>query len=213
MRAVIPHCWFGTQRSGVDVAGVDLIAVAELADELSTHRATIFKIMKRLGIHPVMRRDAERGGQRIALVTSAEGVAIRASLRASRGSRGDVSNDDEGLVASEGKFYLIQLEPEHDPGRFKVGFTTDLDGRLRHHRCSAPLAEYRRHWPCRRTWERAAIDCMTVGLEQLHTEVFRTDSLEVILTRGDRFFGVMPRVPSIPGEVDDEVTTDSSADS
>jgi hypothetical protein len=38
-------------------------------------------------------------------------------------------------------FYLLQLEPEHDQGRSKVGFTTELEGRLRKHRCSAPFAK------------------------------------------------------------------------
>jgi len=42
------------------VAGVDLIAVAELADELGMYRATIFKIVRRLGIQPVKRRDSEQ---------------------------------------------------------------------------------------------------------------------------------------------------------
>jgi len=197
-------------RSDSDVAGVDLIAVAELADELGTYRATIFKIVRRLGIQPVKRRDSERGGQQIALVTPAEALAIREAFTTGRRSGGDAPVDGEALAADEGRFYLIQLEPEIDPGRFKVGFTTDLDGRLRHHRCSAPFAEYRKHWPCRRTWERAAIDCMTAGLEQLHTEVFRGPSLDEVLARGERFFEVMPCVGVIPEEIDEETSIDSA---
>jgi hypothetical protein len=198
-------------RSESDVAGVDLIAVADLADELGTYRATIFKIMKRLGIQPVKRRDSERGGQQIALVTHAEASAIREAFAAGRRSGADASGDGVALAADEGRFYLIQLEPEHDPGRFKVGFTTDLDGRLRHHRCSAPFAQYRKHWPCRRNWERAAIDCMTAGLEQLHTEVFRAPSLDEVLARGERFFAVMPTVGVIPEETDEETSIESAA--
>lgn len=193
------------------MTGVDLIAIAELADELGTYRATIFKIVKRLGIEPVKRRDSGRGGQQIAVVTPAEASAIREAFTAGRRSGADASVDGEALAADEGRFYLIQLEPEHDPGRFKVGFTTDLDGRLRHHRCSAPFAQYRKHWPCRRTWERAAIDCMTAGLEQLHTEVFRGPSLDEVLARGERFFEVMPSVGVLPEEIDDETSVDSAA--
>ena len=193
------------------MARVDLIAVAELADELGTYRSTIFKLVKRLGIQPVKRRDIERGGRQIALVTPSEASAIREEFAARRRFGTDVSGDGEALTADEGKFYLIQLEPEHDPGRFKVGFTTDLAGRLRHHRCSAPFAQYRKHWPCRRTWERAAIDCMTAGLEQLHTEVFRGRSLDEVLARGERFFDVMPSVGVIPEEIDEEASINSAA--
>lgn len=193
------------------MAGVDLIAVAELADELGTYRATIFKIVKRLGIQPVKRRDSERGGQQIALVSPAEASAIREEFAAGRRSGADASGDGEALAVDQGRFYLIQLEPEHDPGRFKVGFTTDLDGRLRHHRCSAPFAKYSKHWPCRRTWERAAIDCITAGLEQLHTEVFRGPSLDEVVARGERFFEVMPNVGVIPEEIDEETSIDSAA--
>jgi len=186
------------------VAENDLIAVAELADELGTHRASVFKVVKRLGIQPVKRRDAERGGQRISLVSGAEASAIREAFATGRSSGDEASDDGVVLAADEGWFYLLQLEPEHDPGRFKVGFTTDRDGRLRHHRCSAPFAQYRKQWPCRRTWERAAIDCMTNGLEQLHTEVFRGPSLDDVLNRGDRFFAVMPAVGEVTEETDEE---------
>ena len=193
------------------MAAGDLIPVAELADELGTYRATIFKVVKRLGIQPVKRRDSERGGQQIALVTPAEASAVREEFTAGRRSGTDASGDTLLLAPDEGRFYLIQLEPVHDPGRFKVGFTTDLDGRLRHHRCSAPFAHYMKHWPCRRTWERAAIDCMTAGLEQLHTEVFRGPSLPEVLARGERFFAVMPVVDNISEEIDEDTSIDSPA--
>ena len=198
-------------RSDSDVAEVGLMAVAELADELGTYRATIFKILKRLGIQPVKQRDSERGGQQIALVTPSEASAIREAFAAGRRSGSDQSGGSEALAEDEGRFYLIQLEPEYDPGRFKVGFTTDLDGRLRHHRCSAPFAQYTKHWPCRRTWERAAIDCMTAGLEQLHTEVFRGPSLDEVLARGERFFAVMPNASVTSEESDEERLTDTAA--
>jgi hypothetical protein len=68
----------------------------------------------------------------------------------------------------------------------------DLDGRLQKHRCPAPFAEYVSTWPCRRTWERAAIDCSTIGCEQLHTEVFRAGSMAEISARAGSFFAVMP---------------------
>ena len=168
------------------------VAIADLADELGTYRQSIFKVAKRLRIQPVKRREESRRNQQIAFVTQTEAAAIRAEF-ATRRRTGD-STGEIPFTVEEGMFYVIQLEPEHDPGRLKLGFTTDLVGRLRHHRCSAPFAAYIKSWPCRRVWERAAIDCLTDSLEQLHTEVFRASSLEKVLERGDSFFAVMPKV-------------------
>ena len=41
-------------------------------------------------------------------------------------------------------------------------------------------------------WERAAIDCITAGCDQLHTEVFRAVSLTPVSERGQAFFSMMP---------------------
>jgi hypothetical protein len=182
----------------------DAVALVDLADELGTRKQTLFKIAKRLGIPTETRREAARRNQFVAVVSVAQSDDIRADLLRAR-RQGETSLDGAPIAPDEGSFYLIQLEPDFDPGRFKVGFTTDLEGRLRHHRCSAPFAVYRKTWPCRRTWERAVIDCLTVGLVQLHTEVFRTDSLDEVLAQGDRFFTVMPTVglAAEPGDEDE----------
>lgn len=89
---------------------------------------------------------------------------------------------------------MIQFEPDHDPGCFKVGVTMDLDGPFQKHRCAAPFAQYLKSWSCKRVWERAAIDCVTNGCERLHTEVFRAASLEQMATRAQTFFSAMPRL-------------------
>ena len=172
------------------------IAIADLADDLQVRKQRIFKILPRLGIRPTQRREASRGNQNVATVSQIEANAIRveiektsawtASDSSATGTTAALSADDVGF------FYLIQLEPEHDSGRFKVGFTMDLDGRLQKHRCSAPYARYVRSWACKRVWERAAIDCSTDKCEQLHTEVFRARSLSVVEERANAFFAVMP---------------------
>lgn len=187
------------------------VAVADLADELGTYRQTIWKIVKRLGIEPYKRRDEMRRNQVIGVVTEADANAIRLAFTEGRKSSAQGAADISEFAPDEGMFYLIQLEPQHDPGRLKVGFTTDLDGRIRHHRCSAPFAEYIRTWPCRRAWERAAIDCVTFDLEQLHTEVFRAQSLESVADRGDRFFSVMPSVRGVPEANDEQAVSEEVA--
>ncbi|MGC1275258.1 MAG: GIY-YIG nuclease family protein [Planctomycetaceae bacterium] len=179
--------------------------MAELADELGIYKQTAFKIAKRLGIEPVKRQDPARGNQTTSFVTETDATAMRETLAQSRRGGIRVNSELVEFTPDEGWFYLIQLEPEHDPGRFKVGFTTDLDGRLRHHRCSAPYVAYLKTWPCKRLWERTTIDCLTSGTEQLHTEVFRTASLEQVMEKGDRFFSIMPPVvPTASPESDDD---------
>ena len=43
----------------------------------------------------------------------------------------------------------------------------------------------------RRLWEKTAIDCVIANCEQIHTEVFRTDSIDEVAGRCDKFFGMM----------------------
>ena len=191
------------------------IAVVELADELQIRKQTVFKVMKRLGIQGVKRSEYDRRGQMISVIRKIDADAIRDDLRrTATGIRDGNSSAGDTRYFSEdsGVFYVVQLEPAHDPGRIKVGFTTDIDGRPRHHRCSAPFAQCVKIWPCHRTWERAAIDCVTTGVEQLHTEVFRIGSVQVVIDRADKFFGVMPVIPGTPegDSADDEVAVNDS---
>ena len=70
-------------------------------------------------------------------------------------------------------FYVILLDPESDPGRFKVGFSTEVAERLRSHETFAPFSELVKTWPCKTLWENTAIDCIADGCERLAPEVFR----------------------------------------
>lgn len=196
------------------VSEPERIAIVDLADDLQVRKQRIFKILPRLGIRPTQRREASRGNQNVATVSQSEAAAIRAEITSAApssdgsriGSTAAFYSDDVGF------FYLIQLEPEHDPGRFKLGFTMDLDGRLQKHRCSAPFAQYVASWPCKRVWERAAIDCLTNGCEQLHTEVFRAPSLQQVAIQAQSFFSMMPRLKEDSEENgDDHTKTEENA--
>jgi hypothetical protein len=191
------------------------IVVVDLADELQIRKQTVFKVMKRLGIQAVKRREYDRRGQVISVIRKVDADAIRDDLRRTTSGVRDGSSpagDTRYLSEDSGVFYVAQLESAYDPGRVKVGFTTDIEGRLRRHRCSAPFAQCVKTWPCRRTWERAAIDCVTTGAEQLHTEVFRVGSVQVVIDRADKFFGVMPVIPDTPegDSADDDVAVNDA---
>ncbi len=189
------------------------VAIVVLADDLQVRKQRIFKILPRLGIRPTQRPELSRGNQNVATVSQSEAIAIRAEIQKSAATPSENSSLSGSPAAfysdDVGFFYLIQLEPDHDPGRFKLGFTMDLDGRLQKHRCSAPFANYVGTWPCKRVWERAAIDCVTNGCEQLHTEVFRATSLEQIAAQAKSFFSMMPNL-KYSGD-DQELETDEEA--
>ncbi|MEO8595542.1 MAG: hypothetical protein ABI759_19640 [Candidatus Solibacter sp.] len=173
------------------------ISVTDLASQLGKRKQTVFKVLKRLGIQPRMLRNSGRRGQLVSYVTAQESRLVAVELRSGRRvSRlgDDVAVSPEALPDEHGVFYLLLLEPEHDPGRFKVGFAVSLPERLRTLRCSAPFTKVVRTWPCKMLWEKTAIDCVTEGCKQLHTEVFRTESIEPVVRRCEEFFKLMPNL-------------------
>jgi len=179
---------------------MNLISVIAAAAELGKRRQTIHKIVNRLKIEKKLRRDPSKGNQKVTYITQADFARVRSELdrKASRSEdagseNGDLNSPDEGV------FYLAQLEPDFDPGRFKVGHADYMPERLATHRCSAPSTTVLKTWPCKKKWEKTAMDAVTVGCEQLHTEVFRTDSLEEVAARCDKFFAMMPELDN--GEV------------
>ena len=166
-----------------------LIALIEVADELETHKSVVFKIAARLGIETVKQRDPERRNQIVSFVSTEDARRIRSEYSpAARSEEATLGNGDLGW------FYIIQLEPELDPGRFKAGFTVDPVGRLRKHRCTSPFATLHAKYPSHRRWEFTAIDCVTRDAEQLGTEVFRVDDLTSVHELARSFFDVMPQL-------------------
>lgn len=176
----------------------DLISVTDFAHQLGKRKQTVFKVLKRLGIETQKHRSSNHRGQSISYITLEESRLVAAELL-SAAPPVESNNEADGalseaLLDEQGVFYLLVLEPNHDPGRFKVGFTTSLSERLRALRSSAPFIKVVRTWPCKRLWEKTAIDSVTDGCERLHTEVFRTLTIETVLQRCEQFFGLMPKL-------------------
>jgi hypothetical protein len=174
----------------------ELISVRDVATQHGKLKQTVFKVLKRLGIAPTKQRSSTGKNQIVSYITREEFQLLSAELALIPNASELVGADDhEGFVSlsdENGVFYLLQLEPEHDPKRFKVGFAVSMPERLRQLRCSAPFASLVKSWPCRRLWERTAIDCVSAGCERLHTEVFRAASIDEVAARCERFFALMP---------------------
>jgi len=168
----------------------ELISVIDVAKELGKQKPHIFKIMGRLGVETIKEKNSSARGQKIAYITNADYDRIKEHL---------VENESDfntTTVQSDigGVFYLILLEPEHDPGRFKLGFATNIEERLRSHKTAAPFSKVLKTWPCKLLWEKTAIECATQGCDRLHTEVFRSKSIAEVQSRCDQFFALMPKI-------------------
>jgi hypothetical protein len=91
-----------------------------------------------------------------------------------------------------GYFYLIQLVPEALPNRVKIGFADNVEQRLAQHRTAAPTARLLRAWPCKRSWDYAAMDSITSKNCQLVlNEVYEGD-VAGFVERADAFFAMLP---------------------
>ncbi len=100
--------------------------------------------------------------------------------------------DEEVAYDVYGSFYIIQLIPEALPNRVKIGFSNDPDARLAQHRTAAPTAKLLKSWPCKRSWDYAAMDSITrKDCKLVLNEVYECD-VEGFLQRGNAFFSLMP---------------------
>jgi len=171
----------------------EIISVIDVAKNLGKWKAHVFKILKRLGIETVKEKSNNARGQKIAYITTDDYDRIREYLA------GTEDDSDASTIQPDvgGVFYLIQLEPEHDPGRFKLGFATNIEERLRSHKTAAPFSKVLKMWPCKLLWEKTAIECASQGCVRLYTEVFRTESIDEVQSRCEQFFKLMPEIKPI----------------
>lgn len=166
----------------------EVVSIKDLAGKLGMDRSHARRYVLKLGFKPQKRRTVGSGNQLTLTVTRTEAESILKHRR------------DQGFT-SEGKpvetgwgvFYVIQLVPELDPRRIKLGFAGDLTDRLTQHRTAAPTAMILRSWPCRRAWEVTVMDCLTsVACRHILNEVFECDAIDDLIEKGEAFFRLLP---------------------
>jgi len=168
------------------------VSVIQAAERLGIRKQHLFKVLKRLGIETHRERNSAHAGQAIAYITDDDLRRVQEHLSSQRLDHLGGPEPSSDLAPTDlGWFYLVQLEPVHDPPRFKAGFASNMSERLRHLRCAAPFATVLKKWRCKRLWERTAMDCVTAGCERVHTEVFRADSIQRVKDRCIAFFDLM----------------------
>jgi len=164
------------------------ISIKHLAEKLGMDRSHARRYVLKLGFKPLKRRTADSGSQLTLTVTTEEAEAILKHRR----DHGFTAQG-KAVESEAGTFYVIQLIPEFDPKRIKLGFAIDLNDRLAQHRTAAPTAKVLQSWPCKRSWEVTVTDCLSsVACRHILNEVFECNNLDDLVRRGDELFRILP---------------------
>jgi hypothetical protein len=138
-----------------------------------------------------------RGNQNQRANALTAGDAARAvALREEQGyPAGGIGTAEVGSTASLGLgwFYVIQLVPELEPNRVKLGYADTIRTRLAAHKTTCPNARLAGSWRCKPAWELAARESATrEGCQCAGGEVFDVDDITSLLERCAAFFELMP---------------------
>jgi len=167
----------------------EYISIKNLSEELGMDRSHARKYIIKMGIVPQKRRTLDSGNQLTLTVTEEEANKIKKN-RLELGY-----NFDNRIVNNEnGYFYVIQLVPELDPKRIKLGYTNDINDRLNQHKTAAPTAKILKSWQCKRSWESTVMDSLTSNnCKHILNEVFECDDIENLIEHGNKLFLLLPK--------------------
>ena len=177
----------------------EMIGIPDIAKRLGLDSGSVRRLIARE--NETLKLTINRGkGDRL-LLSKEDADRLIASYEARRGPIGDyeprrapIADGDEPSMGYDryGYFYIIQLVPEALPNRVKIGFSDNVEKRLNEHQTAAPTAKILKAWPCKRSWDYAAMDSVTrEGCKLVLNEVFEGD-IDGFVVRGDQFFAIMP---------------------
>jgi hypothetical protein len=167
----------------------ELIGIAEIAKRLNVDGTTIRRLIARES--DTLKLDLRRGKGDKLLLTREDADKLIASYEARRGPISAMAEDDEKFDRY-GSFYIIQLVPEALPNRVKIGYADNVEQRLIEHHTAAPTAKLLKAWSCKRSWDYAAMDCITrEECKLVLNEVYEGD-INGFLERAEQFFAIMP---------------------
>ncbi len=167
----------------------EMVSIPEIAKRLKIDGSSVRRFIAR--VNDELSIELHRGKGEKLFVSREDADRLVAAYEA---RRGPIQAESETAEKYDrfGGFYLIQLVPEALPNRIKIGFADDVEKRLGEHRTAAPTAKLLKAWPCKRSWDYAAMDSITrEGCKLVLNEVYEGDINEFI-ARGDAFFALMP---------------------
>ena len=182
----------------------DVMTIHELADEFRVSRSSAVKIARRLehnlGIERVPARATS--GQKIIAYERSDGRKIVAAHQARLGKKDDRRKAKEMREIERERIprprppgsktellYLIQMSPT-DHQVFKIGWTSDIEERVRSYKTANPLLHVVKTWACNRERDSAAMKHLFQfdAIERIGKEVFRTEDINGVITHLDDFF-------------------------
>lgn len=169
----------------------EFVSLKQLAEMLGMDRSYARKWLLSKDFKPVKRRTSDSGGQLTLSFTAEETeriIILRQRLGFSLdGQTASPVNEDYGV------FYIIQLIPEFDANRVKLGFASDVEQRLAEHRTASSTAEVAKTWPCKRAWEKTVIDTLTGRhCRLILNEVYACDDIGELVELGNKLFALFP---------------------
>jgi hypothetical protein len=167
----------------------DMVGIPEIAKRLKVDGGTVRRLIARES--EALQLKVHRGKQNYLYLSREDTERLVASYE---GRRGPVSAKTEDTAKTDryGFFYVIQLVPEALFNRVKIGYADNVEQRLSEHRTAAPTARLLKAWPCKRSWDYAAMDSITrEGCKLVLNEVYEGE-IEGFLERAERFFAIMP---------------------
>ena len=167
------------------------ITFYEIAEEAGCGVDTIRRNSKKLNLEIVKTKTASSSGALLNCLSRDDANALINFFE--KRKEGKLAKDASDISLQRfGFFYLIQLVPEALPNRFKIGYTDNLEQRLNSHRTAAPTSVLIKSWPCKRSWDYAAMDSITrVNCVHVLNEVYEGE-LSGFIERGDSFFINLP---------------------
>ncbi len=184
----------------------DVMTVHELAEILNVSRPRASQIARRLegklGIQRVEARAAST--QKIVAYMQSDGERLvkifkerRSAKIARRKAREKRKLEREAIPqppAPSSKnelFYLIDLYPGH-ADICKIGWTSDIEQRLKTYRTTAPNLRRVKSWPCKREQDAEATRYALTfqGLHKMGPETFETQDIEAVVNHLDQFFNM-----------------------
>jgi len=163
------------------------VTIKQLAFDLGMDRSHARRFVAKSGVKAIKRRDPGSNNQLVLTVTEAEAARVIDARHALGYNQSKPTQDPD-----QGWFYVIQLVPDLDPRRIKMGFTNSIDARMAQHSTAAPTLKLTVYWPCRRAWEVAFMDCLrNVQCDHIRNEVFTCHNLDALIETGNRLSVVL----------------------
>lgn len=173
----------------------DQVSFKDIASRLQVDQTTVRRLIQRsgarLGISVQKGRSPGRNAMWANFLSCEDAERLIAHYESRNLAPDEMSTEE--TFQTFGFFYIIQLVPEALPNRVKLGYTDNLQQRLADHQTAAPTARLLTSWPCKRSWDYAAMDSITrSGCKLVLNEVYEGE-VQGFIDRGAAFFAVMPK--------------------